>query len=104
MTKMTKNERKLGEVTPEELTYIQLKLDWHDLGVRLALSVSGVALNVLVNDPHWKVRRMVAYNGYGLDKLKNDPDDRVRNAVEMVRKEQMYQEAKHIVNDMFNLR
>jgi len=89
------------DVTPEQLTFLQLKLDWSDPDVRLHLALEGLALNILINDTSMKVRQAVAFQEYGLDILEKDPEKIIRVTVSMIRKEMIYQEAKNMTDDMF---
>lgn len=89
------------EVTDKELVYLKLKLDWENLNVRIALAVSGVALNILVHDRSVVVRHEVAKHGYGLDILDLDPDPTVRAMSKEMRKAVTYAKAKNIVDEMF---
>ena len=52
-----------------------------DLWDHLKMAEEGYALDVLVNDKDWEVRRVVAKQGYGLGILANDEDYGVRAAV-----------------------
>jgi len=92
---------KFQEITQEQLTFLQLKLNWQDYRIRRNIALSGMALNILVHDTYPSVRQAVAFQGYGLDILVNDPDDDVKDIAKMIRKEQTYQKAKNITNDIF---
>jgi hypothetical protein len=52
-----------------------------DPDVRHAIALCGKALDILVNDEDWLVRKEVAEQCYGLYKLVNDKDPMVRQTV-----------------------
>ena len=89
------------EVTPEQLTWLQLQFDWSDPGIRARLALEGIALNILIKDTNVKVRQAVAFQHYGLDILAKDSNKMVRQTVVMLIKEQTYQKAKEITDDIF---
>ena len=89
------------EVTPEQLTYLHLQFNWSDPEIRMRLALTGIALNILISDTNVKVRQAVAFQQYGLDILAEDSDKMVRQTVVMLIKEQTYQKAKELTDDMF---
>jgi len=89
------------EITPEELTFLKLKVDWNNPYVRGHLAASGVALNILVHDKVPFVRAQCIEHDYRLDILRDDPIMDVRARVRTFEEGRTYREAKEITDDIF---
>lgn len=61
--------------------HLEKMLTSKDRSERAICAEHGYRLDILVNDPSWRVRSAVARQGHSLDKLAHDPEWRVRAAV-----------------------